>query len=207
MRLEYQMRMHFGSVPTDPEEFVLASQITQAEACKYFMERIRVNRPRKTGILLWNLLDGWPQISDAVVNYDFTPKLAYFFIKRVQKPLHMAFADPADGEFTLMGINDTQKDEIFTYTVKDVTGLPVGSDLTAVPSLLSGEVTVPADSATPVAALPTSGMDDRFLLIEWRDSDGFHRSHFILEPKHLDYHTYTQALTLCEFDDWQGFDA
>ena len=117
----------------------------------------------------------------------------------------MAFADPADGEFTLMGINDTQKDEIFTYTVRDITGLPVGTDLTAVPALLSGEVTVPADAATPVASLPTAGMDDRFLLIEWRDSQGNHRSHFILEPRHLDYTAYQNALTLCGFDQFQGF--
>ena len=119
----------------------------------------------------------------------------------------MAFADPVDGEFTLMGINDTQKDEIFTYTVKDITGLPVGTDLTAVPALLSGEITVPADSATPVVSLPTRGMEHRFLLMEWKDSCGSHRSHFILEPEHLDYALYTTALELCGFDQWQGFES
>ena len=200
-----QVQHMVTDVPADLATYAKMSQISQAEAFKYFIERFRTAKWRRTGIIWWNLLDGWPQISDAVVNYDFTPKLAYSFIKRVQKPLHMAFADPADGEFTLMGINDTQKDEIFTYTVRDITGLPVGTDLTAVPALLSGEVTVPADSATPVVSLPTSGMDDRFLLIEWRDSQGDHRSHFILEPKHLDYTTYTQALELCGFDDWHGF--
>jgi hypothetical protein len=117
----------------------------------------------------------------------------------------MAFSDPADGQFSLVGINDTSKDEVFTYTVKDITGLPVGTDLTTVPALLSGEATIPADTATPVASLPTTGMDDRFLLIEWTDSHGDHTSHFILEPKHLDYTTYIQALELCGFDDWHGF--
>jgi hypothetical protein len=104
-----------------------------------------------------------------------------------------------------VGINDTSKDEVFTYTVKDITGLPVGTDLTTLPALLSGETTIPADTATPVASLPTSGMDDRFLLIEWTDSLGGHTSHFILEPKHLDYTSYLNALTLCGFDDFQGF--
>ena len=200
-----QVKHMFTDIPRDLATYAKMSQISQAEAFKYFIERFRTAKWRRTGIIWWNLLDGWPQISDAVVNYDFTPKLAYSFIKRVQNPLHMAFADPVDGQFTLMGINDTQKDEIFTYTVKDITGLPVGTDLTAVPALLAGEVTVPADTATPVAGLPTSGMDDRFLLIEWRDSQGRHLSHFILEPKHLDYTTYLQALELCGFDDWHGF--
>jgi beta-mannosidase len=200
-----QVRHMFTDIPRDLATYAKMSQISQAEAFKYFIERFRTAKWRRTGIIWWNLLDGWPQISDAVVNYDFTPKLAYHFIGRVQKPLHMAFSDPADGRFSLVGINDTSKDEVFTYTVKDITGLPVGTDLTTVPALLSGEATVPADTATPVASLPTTGMDDRFLLIEWTDSHGGHTSHFILEPKHLDYTTYMQALELCGFDDWHGF--
>jgi beta-mannosidase len=200
-----QVRHMFTDIPRDLATYAKMSQISQAEAFKYFIERFRTAKWRRTGIIWWNLLDGWPQISDAVVNYDFTPKLAYHFIGRVQKPLHMAFSDPADGQFSLVGINDTSKDEVFTYTVKDITGLPVGTDLTSVPSLLSGTATIPADTATPVASLPTTGMDDRFLLIEWTDSHGDHTSHFILEPKHLDYTTYMQALELCGFDDWHGF--
>ena len=200
-----QVRHMFTDTPRDLATYAKMSQISQAEAFKYFIERFRTAKWRRTGIIWWNLLDGWPQISDAVVNYDFTPKLAYSFIRRVQSPLHMAFSDPEDGVFSLVGINDTQKDEIFTYTVKDVTGLPVGTDLTTLPALLSGETTIPADTATPVASLPTSGMDDRFLLIEWTDSLGGHTSHFILEPKHLDYTAYLNALTLCGFDDFQGF--
>ncbi len=201
-----QVRHMFTDTPHDLNTFAKMSQASQAEAFKYFIERFRTAKWRRTGIIWWNLLDGWPQVSDAVVNYDFTPKLAYFFIKRVQKPLHMAFADPENGAFTLMGINDTQKDVTFTYTVKDVTGLPVGTDLSTLPTLLSGEVTVPADAASPAASLPVEGLADRFLYMEWT-VDGQHgTSHFILEPEHLDSKIYMQALELCGFDDWHGFD-
>ena len=199
-----QVKNMFTDTPRDLNTYAKMSQASQAEAFKYFIERFRTAKWRRTGIIWWNLLDGWPQISDAVVNYDFTPKLAYHFIGRVQKPLHMAFTDPADGALSLVGINDTQKDEVFTYTVKDVTDLPVDTDLSTVPALLSGEATIPADSATPVASLPSEEMDHRFLLIEWRDSCGEHRSHFIPEPQHLDSHMYMQALALCKFDDWNG---
>ena len=202
-----QVRHMFTDIPRDLATYAKMSQISQAEAFKYFIERFRTAKWRRTGIIWWNLLDGWPQISDAVVNYDFTPKLAYHFIGRVQKPLHMAFADPADGQFSLVGINDTAKDEVFTYTVKDITGLPADTDLTAIPALLSGEVSIPADSAAPVAALPVEGMEKRFLLIEWKNSHGDHRSHFILEPEHLDFAQYVQALELCGFDQWQGFES
>ena len=199
-----QVRNMFTDTPRDLAAYARMSQASQAEAFKYFIERFRTAKWRRTGIIWWNLLDGWPQISDAVVNYNFTPKLAYSFIKRAQKPLHMAFADPKDGAFALMGINDTQTDTAFAYTVKDITNLPADTDLTAIPTLLAGEAVIPADSATPVASLPVEGMEKRFLLIEWEDSHGRHSSHFILEPQHLDSHMYMQALALCKFDEWNG---
>ena len=201
-----QVQHMFTDTPRDLATYAKMSQISQAEAFKYFIERFRTAKWRRTGIIWWNLLDGWPQISDAVVNYDFTPKLAYHFIGRVQKPLHMAFADPENGVFTLMGINDTQKNVTFTYTVKDVTGLPVDTDLNTVPAILSGEVTVPADAAAPAASLPVEGLADHFLYIEWTANGEHGTSHFILEPEHLNFDTYMQALTLCKFDDWHGFD-
>ena len=51
MLLERQIRQLFGTVPTDPDAFILASQISQAEANKYLIERMRAGRPRKTGII------------------------------------------------------------------------------------------------------------------------------------------------------------
>lgn len=78
------------TAPTTPEDYILASQISQAEAKKYFIERMRVGRPKKTGIIWWNLLDGWPQMSNAVVDYFFTKKLAYEYIKQSQAPFCIA---------------------------------------------------------------------------------------------------------------------
>ncbi len=201
-----QVEHMFADTPHDLDTYARMSQASQAEAFKYFIERFRVTKWRRTGIIWWNLLDGWPQVSDAVVGYDFIPKLAYHFIKRIQKPQHMAFTDPESGRITLAGINDSQKAVTFTYTVKDITDLPADTDLPAVPALLSGKVTVPADAAAPAATLPAEGMDHRFLLIEWTLDDGTrHTSHFILEPEHLNSKMYMTALSLCGFDEWQGF--
>jgi beta-mannosidase len=72
----------FGKVPTDMEEYILASQISQAEAKKFFIERVRCKMNYMGGIIWWNLLDGWPQMSDAVVDYYYDKKLAFDFIKR-----------------------------------------------------------------------------------------------------------------------------
>ena len=71
----------FGSEPEDLNLYALQSQISQAEAKKYFIERFRVTKWRRTGIIWWNLIDGWPQISDAIVDWYGTKKLAYSYIK------------------------------------------------------------------------------------------------------------------------------
>ena len=59
----------FGSVPEEPDQFILDSQISQAEVLKYFVEKFRLDKGRTGGLLWWNIRDGWPQISDAVVDY------------------------------------------------------------------------------------------------------------------------------------------
>jgi beta-mannosidase len=97
MLMEKQIRYLFGIKPDNLDDYAEASQISQAEAKKYFIERMRVGRPYKTGVIWWNLLDGWPQLSDAIVDYYFVKKLAYTYIKRTQAPFSI-ISDEADSE-------------------------------------------------------------------------------------------------------------
>ena len=80
--MDDQIAQLFGIRADNIEDFSLASQISQAEAKKYFIERVRIKRPYTGGILWWNLIDGWPQMSDAVVDYFYRKKIAYDYIKR-----------------------------------------------------------------------------------------------------------------------------
>ena len=198
-----QVRHMFRDMPTDLDTFARMSQLSQAEAFKYFIERFRTAKWQKTGIIWWNLLDGWYQISDAVVNYDFTPKLAYRFIQRAQKPVLMAFADKEDGLYALHGINDSQSAVRLTYTVTDVTA---SSTTHGIP-LLSGTLTVPADGNTVAGKLDLSSLEDHVLYITWKEENGkCGASHFIAEPQHLDYRAYLDALTACGFAVFEGFE-
>ena len=92
--MAYQVRELFGYVPDDLAEFSMLSQISQAEALKFFVEFTRLNKWNKTGIMWWNLLDCWPQFSDAVVDYYFDKKLAYYYLKNVQQNLCLMIEDP-----------------------------------------------------------------------------------------------------------------
>ena len=115
-----QVRTLFGEVPSDPEALVLASQISQAEAKKYFVESTRLKKWRRTGVIWWNLLDGWPQISDAVVDYYFEKKLAFWYLQRVQQPVCLMVGELENWKHAVVLANDTRQ----AHTVAQLPGLP-----------------------------------------------------------------------------------
>ncbi len=86
-RLVLQMHMLFGDpIPNDLETFALESQCAQAEGMKFLVEHCRSRKfAKKTGMTWWNIRDGWPIISDGVVEYNGRRKLAYDYIKCSQQ--------------------------------------------------------------------------------------------------------------------------
>ena len=75
----------FGAVPDKLEDFVMASQHAQAEALKTWIELSRSRKGRTWGLLWWNLRDGWPILSDGVVDWYFGKKQAYGAIRQSSK--------------------------------------------------------------------------------------------------------------------------
>lgn len=117
--MAYQVRELFGFVPDNLQEFAICSQISQAEALKFFVEFTRLKKWEKSGILWWNMLDCWPQFSDAVVDYYFDKKLAYYYLKNVQKDLCLMIEDPTEWNARLVLGNDGNSTYSGTYTVID----------------------------------------------------------------------------------------
>ena len=110
-----QIAKVFGEVPRDLDDFISASQIVQAEAKKYFIEFWRTGKPYRCGILWWNLRDGWPILSDAVVDYYNSKKLAYHYIKRAQTDVCVMVSDA----FEVIAANDTLKDSQVSVKITD----------------------------------------------------------------------------------------
>ncbi|MBQ8388504.1 MAG: glycoside hydrolase family 2 [Clostridia bacterium] len=161
-----QVERIFKELPDDIQRYALESQISQAEAKKYFIERFRIAKWRKTGILWWNLIDGWPQISDAIVDWYGQKKLAYSYIKRSQSPFCLMMDEPQDGKLTLVAANDSRETLRVSYTVRELyTGREV----------LRGELEVAPDRADRVAQIPDTG--SAFYLIEW-SGDVSGKNHF-----------------------------
>ncbi len=105
-----QVKALFGDVPKDLDRFIFASQVVQAEAMKFFVEFWRMDKFRKTGIIWWNLRDGWPILSDAIVDFYNSRKLAYYFIRRVQPDACVMIGDPRDGRHPVVAVNDTREE-------------------------------------------------------------------------------------------------
>ena len=181
MLMEKQVRQLFGTVPTDPEDYILASQISQAEAKKYFIERMRVGRPNKTGIIWWNLLDGWPQFSDAVVDYYFTKKLAYHYIKRSQAPFVIAADEIEHWNLRLFACNDTLTPMKGHFTVKDAISGQV---------LLESDFTAEKNASTPIGSLPVYYSEQKMLVIEWTANGTSGWNHYLCgyPPISLDFY-------------------
>lgn len=182
----------FGSAEPGLEDFVKQSQISQAEAKKYFIERFRIGKWRRTGIIWWNLLDGWPQVSDAVVDYYYRKKLAYSYIRRSQNPVCLMFDEWKDGEYALYAANDLPRDVRITYKVTDAeTG----------ETLLDSETWLRADTTGVPGAVRLSAEERRFLLIEWELDGKKQKNHYVTNLKGMSYRWYSSLMTKCGLDE------
>ncbi|MCQ2485196.1 MAG: glycoside hydrolase family 2 [Clostridia bacterium] len=185
MLMHKQVRQLFGEVPENAEDYILASQISQAEAKKYFIERIRANRPKTSGIIWWNLLDGWPQMSDAVVDYYFTKKLAYSYIKRSQAPFAIIAGEISSWNLPFFACNDTLKEKSGTVTITDIdTGEIV----------FESDFISPANSTVKIGAFPVYYSEKRMFVIRWKTSDGEGFNHYTSGNVPLDFETYKKWL-------------
>ena len=181
-----QVRALFGSAPDNLTDFALASQVTQAEAVKFFVESTRLRKWHTSGVLWWNLLDGWTQFSDAVVDYYFTKKLAYHYLWRVQRPLLLCLGESIpnlQGGLCLPVIisNDSLQDADVFYRVWEA-GIPE--------MLAQGTFNSPANQNWQVAAIPLEGESPRLFLLEWQVGAQRFGNHYLLAVPPLDFARY-----------------
>ena len=184
--MDKQVRQLFGAVQTDMEDYILASQISQAEAKKYFIERMRVGRPQKSGIIWWNALDGWPQMSDAIVDYYYNKKLAYHYVKASQKPFIIAADEITSWRLPIVACNDT---------LEAVSGRVKVSDAESGEILLEGAFSAAPNTSTRVSSIPIFYSEQRFLIIEWETNDGERgRNHYLCGYPAISFARYKSFL-------------
>ena len=135
----------FGEVPRDLDEFIDASQIAQSEGMKTLIEAFRAQKFKgKNGLIWWNLRDGWPIISDAIVDWYNCRKRAYWTIRNVQKAQLVLILD----DHSVVAVNDTR--EAVHGTVR-ITDRKNGAEV------FSKAYDVPANSSAVIGAVQWEG--------------------------------------------------
>ncbi len=166
-----QVRELFGSIPDDLESFALASQISQAEAKKFFVESTRLRKWRTSGILWWNVIDGWPQFSDAIVDYYLGRKLAYHYLWRSQRSIAVIIGEPGAGKHLPVVVsNDTLRPAEVQYQVQDADSREV---------VAAGKFSSPANQNWQVARIRTYASDQRLYLITWEVNGETFGNHYL----------------------------
>ena len=180
-----QIAVLFESIPENLDDFVLASQISQAEALKFFIERWRQRKWRTTGILWWNLRDGWRIISDAIVDYYYRKKRAYEYVKRVQTDMCALLSDPEGGLHSLIMVNDT------LHTVQ---GEVFIVDADTRQEILRATYRVPANEKAIVGTIPAVRYPAMWL-IRWSDETGRHYlNHYLAGERPFQLEQYRRWL-------------
>jgi beta-mannosidase len=185
-----QVKAVFGTVPNDLDTFIAASQIVQAEAMKYFVEFWRMNKFDRNGILWWNLRDGWPLISDAVVDYYGSKKLAYHYIRKAQKDVCVMIGDPGLVEdargpgHPVVVVNDTREAVSGNLTIRD-------ADTERI--VFSRPFRVGKNGKSVEGYLPEQGKTTLWI-IEWEIDEEIHTNHYL---------AYRPVISLEQYLQWR----
>ena len=180
-----QIRELFGEVPDTIEDFVLASQISQAEAKKFFIEYARQKKWERSGIIWWNAMDGWPQFSDAVIDYYFNKKLACYYIKRSQRPVTILMKEPDNWTCELVIANDSDADARGTYEVID-------ADTDEI--VAAGEFYSPANKNVTAERIPVSNGVHKLFLLKLHTGEVTAVNHYLHGHSPFDFRKYKEQL-------------
>lgn len=190
--LAYSARLLFGDKDDTLETFIFKSQCVQAEAYKYSIERYRLAKWNKTGIIWWNLIEGWPSIADCVVDYYYNKKLAYEYITRAQRPLHVAFAEPANEKHDVVAINDSQSDEEFDVVVTKLATREV---------IFKKKAVCKANDNLTLGTVP-EGEKAEIYIIKFKAGGKEYFSHYVRDLRGSDIKAYAELVKELGFSDY-----
>jgi beta-mannosidase len=175
--------MFFGFEAENIEDFALASQICQAEALKSIVESFRTD-PARTGVMVWNLSDGWPLFGEGCIDYYGCRKLAYYYLRRSQQDLMITLSEVVNWRRGVVIVNDSQQ---------------LQDGMCRIISAESGEIKAEfsfSAAAGSVVSLP--GFEDwvsnrDVYLIQWTTAEGVKGcNHFLAGMPVYDFGVYSQ---------------
>ena len=108
-----------GNLPleTNWEDFIYLAQLNQAFALKTCLEHWRINWPLTNGSIIWQINDCWPVTSWSIIDSEFLPKIAYYFVKNIFNRKVISFKKSED-QLKLIGLNQTDNESTFIINLQ-----------------------------------------------------------------------------------------
>lgn len=190
-----QIEVLFKTVEKSREDFARQSQISHAEAQKYLIERMRIKKGHTFGIIWWNLADGWPQFSEAAVDWYGCKKLAYGYIKRSQSPFCIMCDEPQSGYLTVVACNDTVENVSVDFKITGINSDNI---------VARGKVTVGSGEVLKLGKFFEE--DNEMYKIEWSGTQSGINHYTASIYKSLNYKNYLNQLKKIGFyNEFEGF--
>lgn len=73
------------------QEYILKSQVVQAEIMRHIYDELRSRKFRCSGVLLWTLSDSYGIHNWSVIDYYLRKRPVYYYLKRSMAPLNLSF--------------------------------------------------------------------------------------------------------------------
>jgi len=119
--IDEAIEKYFGKADRSFDEWHYLAQLLQARAVKIGVSWARCNRPRCSGVLVWQLNDVWACPSWSLVDVDGRKKPAWFAFRRAAAPRACFFHNGPDGAGpAIFAVNDTDEAWQATATVRRV---------------------------------------------------------------------------------------
>ena len=100
---------YFGE-PSDFEDYVYLSQLSQAYGMDIAISAQRGSRPRSMGSLYWQLNDAWTSISWSSIDYYGNKKALHYKLSEIYAPILLGMDETENGLYNLWISNDLQRD-------------------------------------------------------------------------------------------------
>ena len=187
-----RLKLFFGDSvtpsPDAPEELIAAVNLFVCDTFKFIIEYSRCRKWRKTGVIWWSLIDMWPMLFNfSVIDYEFRPKLPFFWIRQSQQEFCLICDEPDDGSAgaALTAVNDTGDDRKGVYRLAQFR-----EESGQLEYFHSGEFHVEANGKAVLPQPPDAFARDALYILEW-ELDGIRKfNHFIGGAAPYDFARY-----------------
>ena len=176
---------YFGE-PTDFEDYVYLSQLSQAYGMDIAISAQRSSRPRSMGSLYWQLNDAWTSISWSSIDYYGNKKALHYKLSEIYAPILLGMDETENGLYNLWISNDLQRDinGRVRILVEDMKGNQMFAFSEVVDIKANSCYRLPESIKINVSKKRKSECFARIILME-EDTVLSERLHFFVYPKDL----------------------